>query len=355
MDKLIQIPINELEKAGNFQIQEAPNNLNLSEMTKLSLTEDERMQLSNLIQSMPVVIGTAASSKLYTVKFPKGVPHTLTKFKKGGYSTMIHDQETGDLLAHASFHKAIANPGLVSAFAIMSIATSQYYLNEINNKLEIITHKIDRILDFLYGEKKAELLAEISFTKYAYENFSTIMQFDEQRAATIDNLQESRKVAMKDIEFYLSDLNSLVNSETKNSELAEVHNRALQISDSIDLSIQLYAASGLLEVLYSQNIENSYVSYLEKEISYYVEKCDKRVLADFTTLKAKVDNYKKPAVGAGLDKAKLEEKINLRLDSIFNGEAAKRQKALMEVLHSVNKPMIYAINSNGEVYYKEIA
>ncbi len=200
MKELISNSFDELEALGGFTIQPVQNNFNLAEANRLTLSSGEKAQLGAVLRELPVV---AAGGNLYTVKFPKGVPHTLTKFKNGGYSTMIHNPETGDLLAHASFHRLGGQTVLLGAFTVMSIATSQYFLTEINSELKIINNKIDQILDFLYGDKKAELLAEISFTKYAYDNFSTIMQYDAQRIATIGSLQEARKVAMKDIEFYL--------------------------------------------------------------------------------------------------------------------------------------------------------
>ncbi len=45
------------------------------------------------------------------------------------------------------------------------------------------------------------------------------MGHNEQRAATIVSLQEAKKVAMKDIEFYLCDLDSTINSKSSIDEL----------------------------------------------------------------------------------------------------------------------------------------
>lgn len=78
---------------------------------------------------------------------------------------------------------------------------------------------MDKILEFLYGDKKAELLSEVSFIKYAYENYSSIMGHNEQRVATIASLQDAKKVAIKDIEFYMCDLDSTINSKSSIDEL----------------------------------------------------------------------------------------------------------------------------------------
>ena len=82
---------------------------------------------------------------------------------------------------------------------------------------------LDKILEFLYGDKKAELMAEISFVKYAYQNYNSIMSHESQRTATIASIQEAKKVAMKDIEFYMNDLD-LAAKTKDNSELISTVN-----------------------------------------------------------------------------------------------------------------------------------
>lgn len=57
----------------------------------------------------------------------------------------------------------------------MSIASGQYFLSEINNNLSAINQKADKILEFLYGDKKAELMSEVSFVNFAYQNYNSIM------------------------------------------------------------------------------------------------------------------------------------------------------------------------------------
>lgn len=48
-------------------------------------------------------------------------------------------------------------------------------------------------MKFLTGDKKSELLAEIKFVKYAYDNFPYIMANDKHREATLCNIQFAKK------------------------------------------------------------------------------------------------------------------------------------------------------------------
>ena len=63
----------------------------------------------------------------------------------------------------------------------MSIVTGQYYLSQINTELGRMNVKLDEVLEFLKGEKNSELLSEITFVKYAYKNFYSIIKFDNRK------------------------------------------------------------------------------------------------------------------------------------------------------------------------------
>ena len=49
-----------------------------------------------------------------------------------------------------------------------------------------MNQSIDEILEFLYGDKRAELISEVGFVKAAYQNYSSIMQHEQQRFAIIN-------------------------------------------------------------------------------------------------------------------------------------------------------------------------
>lgn len=266
--------------------------ISTSTLTKIPIDSSTRIQLSGLMQQLPTGIVAANAYSMYTVSFPEGLPHTLTQLKQGGFSSMVKNQETGLIAGHASFYEAKTQAVVLGSFTAISLATGQYFLSQINKKLKLITQKLDKILEFLYGDKKAELTSEINFTRYAYQNYSSIMRNDAQRIATIANLQEARKVAMKDIEFYMNDLDSSVNADAVlGSTMDEVVNKSFLIYESTDLSLQLYAVSTLLEIYYSQNMDISHLDFIYDELSAYISKCDRRAIANFSVLKKRLDDF----------------------------------------------------------------
>ena len=232
--------------------------------TKLELDTEQKIQVGALIQQLPSIVATGMTAKLYTVTFPDGVAGKLMELKRGGLTTSIVG-ENGKIAGSAALHSVTLQAVAMGCFTAMSIASSQYFLKQINNELKMIRLNLDKILEFLYGEMKAELMAEVSFVKYAYQNFNSIMEHDDQRVAIIASLHSSRKIAMKDIEFYMNDLDSTIGGKD-GKDISSLVEKAFQIKESLEFAMQLYGMSSLLEVYYSQNYDTNYLKYVENDI-----------------------------------------------------------------------------------------
>ncbi len=316
----------------------------------LPLDESHRMQVAALTGQMPSLMVAGAMTNAYTVRFPDGIQGHLMQYKNGGLGTPIQGGD-GKILGHASLEQMTGQAAVLSAFNAMALMSGQYFLSEINSKLEKISMSLDRILEFLYGDKRAELLSEISFTKYAYENYSSIMALDSQRFATIVGLQAAKKVAIKDIEFYITDLNSATNG-TDISDIAAVVDKAFQIKDSLELSVQLYAMATVLEMYYAQNHDPNYIGYIEKETKAYIDKCDKWILTDFSSLKTHVLTFKDKLLAKPIDKERLAKRISAEIELHTVGGETTLEKSLRVALQAPRKSTEYCISKNGVVYLK---
>lgn len=323
------------------------------------------MQMTELAGHLPSIVGAAAAgaaskvasaNHLYLVSCPWGIENTFTQMKSGNWATFLRSGINFDgwapIAPYSSTAVSVATStqaAVMGAFAVMSVATGQYYLDQINSELSGIKLGMDKILEFLYGDKKAELMSEISFAKYAYENFAEIMAHNEQRYATIVSLQEAKKVAMKDAEFYISDLSSAL---ADSSGIESVVEKALLISESLDLSLQLAVMSSVLEAYYSQNHNKGYLEYVERELSLYIEKCDKFKLSAFSKLSERVESYKNLPTKK-IPKEELLAKINAVLEPLRNGTSSPLKKTLHDGLYSSEKRTAYYLNGNGDIYVKD--
>lgn len=201
-----------LPSNGMFKIEPSDRGEDIRQSAnfkELKLNPSQKIQVSGLFQQLPSLMAAETVSKAYILKFPEGIsgPCHPMQYVDGGIGTPILSVD-GKIVNHASLQNLSGQAVALSAFNAMSIASGQYFLSQINNELKAISQSIDKILEFLNGDKKAELISEVSFVKAAYQKYSSIMSHEQQRLAMIVSLQESRKVAMKDIEFYMSDLDS---------------------------------------------------------------------------------------------------------------------------------------------------
>ena len=355
-DKLIDLESYQMMKSvGNFDIAPCEGTFDFedkSRFTKMELSSAQKMYMSSFLQQVPMATTAGTLVNAYTASFPEGLPHTLTALKQGGFGSMV--RENGKFAGSASFYQMTEQAAVLGAFSAMSIATGQYFLTQINSELHMINLKIDKILEFLYGEKKAELMAEISFVKYAYQNYGSIMAHEPQQIATIGSLQEAKKIAMKDIEFYMNDLDLTVNEEAKKyTDFDALANKAFQIRESLELSMQLYIMSSMMEVYFSQNQDNSYMHSLETDMTAYLDKCEKRMLSSFSVLNRRMVDYKAKPMEK-IDKSVHTEKIGRLIDSLNSGEESTMRKSLRTALHAATRKSEYYLAADGNMYAKVV-
>lgn len=347
---------NELTRVGRFDVKPCDTVIDFTDgkrFTKLRLTQDQRAQVNALLGAAPSILGVSTLSQSYVLSFPEGVQGTLMRLKRGGYGTTLQNPETGQIVGTASLEQTTIQAACLGAFTAMSIASGQYFLAEINGKLNMMRLSLDKILEFLYGDKRAELLSEISFIRFAYENYGSIMEHEQQRLSTIVSLQNARKVAMKDIEFYLADLVSTVTTKAQ-TDILETVEKATQIKDSLELSTQLYVMSELLEVFYSENYDEEFLRYIEEEATAYINKCDKRMLTSFSMLQQALTSHK-DGIFKKTDKEVLENqtrKIGDIVDRLNTAESSSLRELLHSALAAPEKRTDYYFNKEGDVFLK---
>lgn len=343
----------ELQKNAEFEIRPADDvNYNDSNLfSKLSLNQFQMSQLNSAIRGFAEMDLASSLASAYYVKFPQGLPHTLTALHQGGFGSMI--RENNKFVGSASFYPMEVQALLLKAFTLMSAVTGQYFLSQINNQMQKMNMKLDEILEFLYGDKKAELISEMTFVTHAYQNYVSIMSHDEQRKAIIVSLQESRKVALKDIEFFISDLDNKANQKTSNYwDISQIVDKSLQSKDSLELAEQLYVMSGILECFYAQNLDDDYISRLKEDVHQYLKKCDRRILTSFSNLKGKVDGYR-PLPFENVNKTPDLEKLGKIIDSLNLGEESDLQKSVNKLLQAQSEESVILIKNDGNAYIKK--
>lgn len=330
---------------------------------KLDLTSEQKIQISGFLQHMTAMGMAGKMAGAYSVKFPKGLPHTLMSLKQGGFGSSI--RVNGRIAGTASFYPMLGQAAVMGVFTMLSIATGQYFLTQINKELHAINRKLDEILAFLYGDKKAELLSELEFIQYTCDNYASVMECEEQRIATLFSIQNSKKIAMKDIRFYKNDLEKKTilqkKEEQKNFEDYQflsnrLENEIGEIGENLHLSLQLYFVSSLMEVYYAQNFTEGYVYYLEEDIKNCFKVYVKEVPKLYREFRSHFDHCKRsvPKKQSEIDecKRKLEN-----LEKSFEEDYDVLEDKLKDALSTVTRSTEYYLEAGNEgldVYYKAV-
>ena len=341
--------INLISNKLNFKIIESGNiDLDSGRYKKIDCDSEQAMYISTFIQQIPAFFAADSLANSYKIVFPDGVQGTLMKYKAtGGLGTPIQG-ENGKIVGHASLFQNTSQAVILGVFSILSIVTGQYFLTEINSKMEYLNRKIDQIMEFLYGDKKAELIAEINFIQYAQRNYTSIMSHESQKIATITGIQEAYKTAMKDIEFYMTDLSSKVGSSEKDfRKFNMLANKALRVLESLELSKQLFVMSSIMEAYYSQNFDRTYINSISETVAYYINKCDKRILGDFRVMRDKINNFRDSETVI-----ELKNKFDSIINSLDGGDEAPILHSMSAALNAATQSKEYFLTKDGEIYIK---
>lgn len=155
---------------------------------------------------------------------------------------------------------------------------------------------------------------------------------------------------MKDIEFYLSDLSSIM-GDKKSSDISSTVPKMVRTKDCLDLSLQLYTMSNLLEVYYSENYDPNYISFVQSEASVYIGKCEKRLLNCFGQLQHLLAGAKE-GLFVKVNKAEYVQQIDAIVAELEASSSSPLQTTLQSALSETAKEKQYYLNREGEVYLK---
>ena len=334
--------LNKMLESLNFSIKPTDESelIDSNEYKKLNISDSQKSQMSMFTGELPNLLASDILEKAYVVRFPDGLDHALAPLKNGGYMGAWR-QASGQFGGIASLESLATVSNVMNAMSVLSVATGQYYLSNINDRLDKVNLQLDKILEFLYGDKRAELISEINFAQQIYKNYSSIMNHEEQRISTLIGLQSSRKVAVQDIEFYLSDLNQ----KAVRAKSVDDYNHIIKIKDCLDMSLQLYIISNILEIYVSQNLDKDYITSTTNTMITYIDACERQMLNKYSELNGKLAGLK-----PGLFKKDDSNGLKNELNRIVRSINTESNSPIKQQLKSINQFNEYAITPKGDVY-----
>ena len=332
-----------------YEVSPCETPMDFEDKTRYKKIDDSDPGMAAFIHSLPSMMMSETLAEAYLVKFPEGLPHTLLKLKNGGYTTTIVDANN-QFLDTAAMFKMTAQAQCYAVFSALSAVTCQYFLTEIFDALTIIKNSVDDVLEFLYGDKRAELIAELNFINYASSVYSAIMASEPQRIATITSIQQAKQIAIKDIEFYINDLDGKAKGTIKDyAAFSKIARKAIDIKKCLEAAMQLYVSCSILETYYSSNWDSSYIAYVENDITFFLSKCDKRMLLYFTALEQRCRGLKSPLLGKEV-KNSLEEELSKIVSALTDPQKSELLQTAHKALQLPQEKSEFYITKSGDVY-----
>ena len=321
-----------------------------NQIIEVPMNKAQKSNMLDLLHYLPQATASSTLSNAWVAKFPKGLGKAnMIRLKDGGYGTPL--KVNGEFKDSASLHSLGTQGTIYGIFTLLSAVTGQYFLSRIDNQLALVNSKLDDVLNFLYGENRAELLAEIFFVKRTYENFASIMENDYQRTATISGLQSAQKIAVKDLEFYLSDIEKMAGKQvTDFKTLCADETSAWKALKCVELAIQTFVMANILEIYLSENYDESYTEYVRQMLKTYMRRCDTSIISSFAAIDAKFSQYHQSLFENAEARQKYRAMIRKTL-APYKGEAESPLRTMLEnALNALQSESVCYLSNDGKVY-----
>ncbi len=180
------------------------------------------------------------------------------------------------------------NPELVlGVFSVVSIATGQYFLSEINNKFKTIEKGIDDIQNFLENDKRSEILANEQTILNIYRRLRFILENDVERYSTSANLKRIKDKALRNIYFFENEIKQSANSINPKIKKEEVYDSIHKFNINLPqyfCAIRNYFNSTVLDTIVTEMDDPIYLDEVINDLNGRLEEykktcmlCDEKI------------------------------------------------------------------------------
>ena len=260
---------------------------------EVKVSPDELGKFDALIQQIPGLANAqsmeqkmkSAIEGTYRLSFKGGDGSALRLMKKknGTYAGNLIDEnniirESADLIKN-DVPSVAAERIALSAFSLASFATGQYFMAEINQKLETLESTVNEILQFLEIDRRSILQAQQQFLNETQAGIQYLISVPIQQQATLETIKSIRLQALASILFYHTQTELAAKNLTAANKKGSVDKKAAenalgQIMTCIPMywyALYQYSFAFLLEVILAQNDEHEYLMSVKKDLD---QKCN---------------------------------------------------------------------------------
>jgi len=219
------------------------------------------------------------SKNAYKVVLKDGMHLAKSKSLKGAYRGLVFDSDNvlqthADLIPISLDGSVVAKaPQLaLGAFNAMSIATGQYFLSQINGKLEEIETGLSDILDYLQVEKRSEILANDITIMNVYKNLDFILDNDYERQSISAQLKQIKRESLSNFLFLKTQIESTkdklnLTTKSKAEDLNVVFEELNKDIPQYWCTIRSHINSAVLDTVISEMDSVNYIDNLKSDLT----------------------------------------------------------------------------------------
>lgn len=241
------------------------------------LSKKAAAKLDACMGFVPMAIMDAEAVEVYKVIYDKSKGTLQRAADKNGYrAAIVGKKGNNDIVGDARLldpdkgAEAIAN-----AFAVMSVVVGEYYMAEIDRKLDDIDAKLDSIVDFLEAEQKAKIVGWEEFLKKTQKNIFHYESDDVLRTSALTTILSIQKDTLALMEHYRLILVEKIGKLDVKDKADKAQKKVLDILRTMYEywnATFLYTYSEALEALISKNPSEE---FLDNKVEEMMDVCTK--------------------------------------------------------------------------------
>lgn len=284
------------------------NALNFDNEQYVNVDNDELADLLNIsVSKIPTIITSAtsiASSEqvrkvtedgVFKIVFKNGVNDKsisdLCKNSEGLFITTYRDSNGFNQAGLSSIEQEISNKmntikaaNVVNGvMSVASMVVGCYYMHNIDNKLNDINKKLDKIIDIFNDERIAkikavhELLLEI--TRKYNAGYLNKLQLESYHNEVVRSVREVKSI----VNYYESRLTKTVNdiirinSSSAEKDFKECFKDFQRDMNCYQYAVNIYTMAVTVEVIVSGNLSGEYIDSQINDINEYSNKCERNM------------------------------------------------------------------------------
>ncbi len=269
--------------------------------------------LDALLQYIPEILADTATRKsagknaakmldgAYKVSIKDGMHLAMSKDTPGAYIGGLLSDETNQVAGQARLFKIGEKLTIskipqfaMNVFNVISVATGQYYLSEINSRLDNIEKSTKKIADYLETKERSELWANNELLNEIVMNLPYLdnERMRSQYCNTAREIKGDSLAKMKQFEIEIKDNCKSINKKSSDEEIQKYVSETLNNYPKYWFSVLLYIKSAECELLLNNVTNPNHILNAKKEVEKHVSRYEKNYINDKNKMLDIVNNSK---------------------------------------------------------------